>query len=326
MTSGSDNRIAYATLALSTILMGTAFTVSKYLVDAVPHQVAALLRFGLGGVVMAGCLAVAGGGIGISRRELQRVGFAGCFGIFGYNALFFWGLSLAPSVDGSVIVPILSPVITTTLAVVFLGDRASSPRVAGLALAVAGAVSFLLGSSTSASPHRLIGDLVYLAAAGSWSVYTLIGKRLLTGINPLKATTYATLCGSVLLAVLAAPELGSTRWSQMSPGAWLSIAYLVIGPTVIAYVFYYRGVKAVGPSTASLMLFLSPAVGAIGGSVFLGESLSWAQDLGSALMAAGALLAITQWRLRVPGEERVRAPRPAAKAPSEHLPTGKAGQ
>ncbi|QNP75530.1 DMT family transporter [Streptomyces roseirectus] len=286
-------------LTLNMALWGSAFPLSKAAVEDVPHQVAALLRFGFGGLAMLTWLLATRGRISLGRGDLARAATAGALGVFGYNALFFWGLSLAPSIDGSIIVPVFAPVLTIAFTVLIQRERTSAARATGLALGIGGAVVFLLGVGGLADGDRLLGDLIYLAAAVSWSAYTLVSKRMLTG-DPVQATALATLSGSVMLAVMALPAVPTVAWGSLSGNFWLVVAYLAIGPTAVAYVFYYRGVRAVGPATASVMMFLSPVFGAGGAVLFLDEGMSWTQGAGALLMLAGALLAVSgRWLPRL---------------------------
>lgn len=289
----------YVTLTLNMALWGSAFPLSKAAVETVPHQVAALLRFGFGGLAMLAWLLATGGRLSVSRRDLGRTAIAGALGVFGYNTLFFWGLSLAPSIDGSILVPVFAPVLTTAFTVLIQRQRTSAARAAGLALGIGGAVVFLLGVGGLSDRQRLLGDLVYVAAAVSWAAYTLVSKRMLTG-DPVRATALATMSGSVMLGIVALPAATTVAWTGLSGGFWLVVAYLAIGPTAVAYVFYYRGVRAVGPATASAMMFLSPVFGAGGAALFLGEGLGWIQGAGAMLMLVGAWLAVS-------GRVRLRA-------------------
>lgn len=309
----SEGASVYLMLTVTMALWGSAFPVSKVLVADVPHQVAALLRFGSGGLIMLLWLLITRGRISLTRQEVGRAALAGALGVFGYNTFFFWGLSLAPSIDGSIIVPVFAPVITSAVAVLVLRERTSPARIAGLTLGVGGAAVFLLGVGGTADGRRLLGDLVFLAAAVCWSAYTLVAKRLLTG-DPLRATALATLSGSLMLAVVAAPTVPSVQWGGLSGGFWVAMAYLAVGPTAVAYVFYYRGVHAVGPTMASVMMFLSPVFGAGGAALFLHEGLNWVQGGGALLMVMGALLAVLGAVPQRPAADREREVVDAADA------------
>jgi drug/metabolite transporter (DMT)-like permease len=297
----ADTAAPYVYLIITMALFGSAFASSKLVVGELPHQVAALLRFGGGAVVLLLLAVVIGNRHApFSRGDAVRAGAAGLVGVFAYNAFFFWGLSLAPSLDGAIIVPVLSPVFTTAYLVLTGHEVAGRARTSGLCLGVAGAVLFLAGAGAvdGLTGPRLVGDVIYLAAAACWASYSVMSKRMLHGIDPLRATAASTVVGGLALGLLAAPLLGDVRWSDVSEIAWWNVAYLVVGPTAVAYLFYYRGLRDVSPSTATVMMFAVPVFGTVCSVVFLGESFTGAQVTGSIVMIAGALLAVTQGKMR----------------------------
>ncbi|MYS84711.1 DMT family transporter [Embleya scabrispora] len=290
----------YLLLSITMVLWGGAFSGSKSVVEHVPHSVAALLRFG--GAALALLVAVVLFGdrqAKTSPHTGRRAAMAGVLGVFAYNGFFFWGLSLAPSLDAGILIPVMSPVITSFLLLVTGRERASRARLGGLALGLAGAVVFFLGASGSAhgNPSRLAGDALFLLSAVCWAAYTLAGPRVLAGIDPLRATTYATCAGALLLGVIAAPEIPSVEWSELPPGVWLDAVYLALGAAAVANLLYYRGVGAVGPASASLMMFTVPVVNIVCGTLFLGESFDAVQTAGALVLSAGAVLAALEGRL-----------------------------
>ncbi|MFI1969634.1 DMT family transporter [Streptomyces cinnamoneus] len=312
---------AYFYLLATMAFFGSAFTSSKVVVGHVPHQVAAALRFGGGALILVLILAVAarGGRIGsFSWRDAVRAGLVGLLGVFAYNVFFFWGLSLAPSIDGSIIVPVLSPVLTTGALLVMGRETASTARVVGLVLGVAGAVVFFLGigdGGGGVSGKRLLGDAVYLLGAAAWAAYSITSKRVLAGMEPLRATTYGTVAGALGLVVLAVPSVPDVDWGGLSGGVWANVVYLAIGPTAIAYLCFYRGLRSVSPSTATVVMFAVPVFGVTSSGIFLDESFTAVQVVGGVIMLAGALLAVTQGRfLRRPGGRTAAAPAAAAPA------------
>ncbi|WP_066933333.1 DMT family transporter [Streptomyces sp. NBRC 110611] len=283
---------------------GSAFAGSKAVVAHVPHQIAAALRFGGGALILLLLLVFIGRktrGAVLTRQQIVRAAAVGLIGVFAYNLFFFWGLSLAPSIDGSIIVPVLSPVITTAILLALGREKASGARIGGLALGVAGAVVFFIGAGgtgVDAGGSRLTGDLVFLLGALAWAIYSIASKKVLVGMDPLRATTFGTLAGALALLVFAAPSFPDVEWSALSSVTWVNIAYLAIGPTAVAYLFYYRGLRVVSPSTATVIMFTVPVFGVTCAVTFLGESFSGLQLAGAAVMLAGALLAVTQGRFR----------------------------
>ncbi|MER5895709.1 DMT family transporter [Streptomyces sp. NPDC001876] len=287
----------YLLLSITMVLWGSAFSSSKSVVEHVPHSVAALLRFGGAALVLLIAVRIFGGGRPAPRAR-RRAASAGVLGVFAYNGFFFWGLSLAPSLDAGVLIPVMSPVLTSLFLLLTGRGRASAGRLAGLALGLAGAAVFFLGAGggTQQYPSRLAGDALFLLSAVCWAAFTLAGPRVLSGIDTLSATAYATCTGAVLLGVLAAPDLPDVDWSGLPAGVWMNVVYLAVGAAAVANLLYYRGVGAVGPASASMMMFTVPVVNTVCGTVFLGESFTALQAVGALILSAGAGLAALQDR------------------------------
>ncbi|MBZ3904808.1 DMT family transporter [Streptomyces griseiscabiei] len=285
---------AYGWLLFTMVLWGSAFPSSKYAVEHVPHEVAALFRFGGGAAVL---LLMA-----LFQRPRQApplkavIGacVAGLVGVFGYNALFFWGVTMAPASDGGVMFPALTPVITTVVLILAGRESARPVRVLGLVIGAGGAALFFVTTTAHGvgGPERLMGDTVFLVGAAVWSVYTLLNRKLVVGMDPLQAVMYSTVAGSLALAVMAAPEFGEVRWSGLPTGFWINAVHLAIGPTAVAYLLYVRGIRDVGASTASVMMFAVPLFSTLFSFLFLGESFTWAQSGSALLMLGGAFIAV----------------------------------
>lgn len=319
-------QLPYFYLLTTMAFFGSAFASSKFLVGEMPHEIAAVLRFGLGAIVLLAMLPFVRGSATFTIRDAVRAGAVGLVGVFAYNFFFFWGLSLAPSLDGSIIVPVISPILTTLFLVLVGREAAGAARMAGLLLGVAGAAIFLVGAGTAGgfSGPRLLGDGIFLLGAVSWAAYSILSKKLLTGMEPLRATACGTAAGAVALLLVAAPAFGRADFGAVSGTGWLNVVYLAVGPTAIAYLFYYRGLRAVSPSTATIFMFAVPVFGAFFSVVLLGETLSAVQLVGAVVMIVGAVLAVTRGRFR--SGVRVVPQRPTEIGPvnvkrSESLPT-----
>src|ERR1700744_2701584 len=89
-------------------------------------------------------------------------------------------------------------------------------------------------------------------------------------------------------------ELGldnSAYASANSLGVVAAVAYVAIFPSLVAYIFYNRGVELLGPTRAGVYLFLVPIFGAVLATFFLGETLHLFHAVAFGLIVAGVLLA-----------------------------------
>lgn len=312
---------AYGWLLFTMVLWGSAFPSSKYAVEHVPHEVAALFRFGGGALVLLLITLFRRPERTPPLRAVLGACVAGVVGVFGYNALFFWGVTMAPASDGGVIFPALTPVITTVVLVLSGRESARPVRVIGLVLGLAGAALFFVTTTAhgAGGSDRLMGDTIFLVGAAVWSGYTLLNRTLVVGMDPVQAVMYSTVAGSVALGAMAVPECGSVQWSGLSGGFWLNAVHLAIGPTAVAYLLYVRGIRDVGASMASVMMFAVPLFSTVFSFLFLGESFTWAQAGSALLMLGGAFTAVISGHAA--GAARAADPaRPSAPPrPAEHI-------
>ena len=276
-------------LVLTMVFWGSAFVTSKMIVFEVPPDVGAVLRFGLGALLMMGVLFRRSAKPFPPRDVWGRIAAVGIVGVTAFNTCFFHGLALAPASDAAMIIPAISPVFTAVAGILFLGEPARFHRVAGLAISLVGATLFFWGviAHTSGQATRLFGDLFLLGAAASWAGYSILSRPLLMKIGPLPATAWSMLLGSLLLLLLSLPRLNVVPWTGLSVKFWFVLAYLAVFPTVIAYLLWMEGIRAIGSGPATSFMFLAPVSALLLAAMLLGERPTLLQGAGGAIMLFG---------------------------------------
>lgn len=129
-----------------------------------------------------------------------------------------------------------------------------------------------------------------ICAATCWAVYTVLGRHALKGLSPIASTTYAALWGFALLLVASFVILHGAVEMAVSWPAVAALLYLGVFGTVVAFVWYYQGVKAIGPTRTAVFNNLIPAFGVLLGTVLLGEQLYISMLIGGALVISGVAL------------------------------------
>jgi drug/metabolite transporter (DMT)-like permease len=237
---------------------------------------------------------VEGGLPRLNRSQLAATAALGLTGIFLYNVCFFAALARMPAGRTALFVA-LNPIVTALVAAALFRERLGAVKWLGIVIALLGAavlitrgdlVSVLVDISRSIG----LGEILMFCAISSWAAYTLIGRSVLKGLTPIAATTYAALWGLLFLAVGAAFELPSIEWSRFGWQVWVSIFYLGAFGTVIGFVWYYEGVKAIGPSRTAVFNNLVPAFGIVLASLLLGEPILVSMLVGGALAIIGVTL------------------------------------
>jgi drug/metabolite transporter (DMT)-like permease len=282
----------YARLALVPVIWGGTFVAGRLLALEVAPSVGALLRFIVASAaLLAACLVVERRLPLPTRRQFIATLGLGATGVLAYNLLFLAALALLPASRSSLIVA-LNPAITIAAAALLFGERLSPRRWLGVAVALLGVWIVI----TRGDPRSLFagavgaGELLMFGAVCAWAAYTLIGRGMAAGLSPLAASTWATLNGTVMLAIVAAPRLGEVDWATLSPLAALCVLYLGLFGTAVAFVWYLRAVQVLGPARTVIFNNLVPVFGAAFGVLLLGEPLSASMLAGGAIAVAGVML------------------------------------
>ena len=282
----------YAKLVAVPAIWGGTFIAGRILALALPAAVGSLLRFV---VAVAALLAAAwwieGGLPRLTRRQLLGTVLLGATGIFAYNLFFLGALARLPASRTSLIIA-LNPVVTIAAASLLLGERMSPRRWLGVAVALVGVWIVISRGDVLGSVGGAVGlgELLMFGGVCSWAAYTLIGRRVLAGLTPLAATTWAALWGAALLALAALPKLGQVDVADLSLPVVLSVLYLGVLGTAVGFVWYYQAVQRLGASRTVIFNNLVPVFGATFGVLLLGEPLLPSMLLGGAIAVAGVML------------------------------------
>ena len=282
----------YIKLLLTAFFWGGTFISGRMLAGTVTPFCAAFFRF----LIATGCLYVIvirryGAIPRLEKRQILPVILLGLTGVFAYNVLFFNGLRLIPASRASIIIA-NNPIVISVLSALFFGEALSLIKVAGILISVSGAIIAI----SNADPISLFaggigqGDLFILGCVLSWSTYSLLGKRVIRDLSPLLATSHAAAIGVTGLFIPALMEGMPTFVGMYSLVDWSNLAYLGIFGTVIGFVWYYDGIRRIGPSRASLFINFVPISAILLAHVILGEPLTPSLLVGAIMVIAGVSL------------------------------------
>jgi drug/metabolite transporter (DMT)-like permease len=224
-----------------------------------------------------------------SPRETVLVIGLGILGISLYKLLFTAGLALVEASRAALIVP-TNPAFTALFAAIFLKERLGSVRAAGIALCVLGALWVLTKGNILTLRHLDLGlgELLLVLCIFMWSAYTLLGRVALSGLPALALTAYVMTAGSLMLAIPAWLEHDS--FAQATWQSWAALGYLVVFGTVLPFLWFYEGVKALGAARAAQFINLVPPLAVAESVLILGEPMTPALYVGTALVVAGLYL------------------------------------
>jgi len=250
------------------------FTAARYVVATVTLFL--LVRWRLGPVRPPARLALA----------LVALGMLG-FG--GYQVLWSIGLTQITAGDSALIIAV-SPVLTVLLAGAVGMDRVTTPKVAGALIAFAGVAVVVAAGHELSLGASLIGDLLTLGAAVLWAIYTVVGTRMLRQVDPLQATAWAVLGGTLFLLPFGLFNVMTSPPAVVSLPAVVALLYSGALAAAVANVLVFNAIRLIGPARVTVSQFLVPAGAVVLGAIFLAEPVGVAQVVGGAIIVLGVWL------------------------------------
>ena len=250
--------------AFCNVLWAGAYISGKYLIGtpASPGfgpMRAAFLRFAISGAVLWLYLrATKPERLVVQRADYVPMAFIGIFGITLTYLLNYAGLARSAATAAALILS-TEPVWVILLAVLFLRERMTLAKAAGIVLGLGGAFLVVLstGSTTEASAKTaLIGNALIVASLLVESCGILVIKRLASRYSGFTITVWQFLIGSACLLPFAVGEHLRVGWQTPSPAAWLALGYLVIACTITAYTLWFVLLEKADASRLSIFLFL----------------------------------------------------------------------
>jgi drug/metabolite transporter (DMT)-like permease len=285
----------YIKLVFVGLFWGATFSAGRIVAQAVPHMVAAAGRFAIAcSLLVALAYKLEGGLPRLTRQQLVATFALGVTGIFIYNVSFFAALAHMPAGRAALFVA-LNPIVTALALAILFKERLSKRKWFGITIAFIGAFVVITRGDISGALHDLstsigIGELIMFCAITSWAAYTIIGRHALKDLSPVAATCYASFWGFLLLCCGAAFELPTVDISRFTWQVIAAIGYLAIFGTVIAFVWYYEGVKTIGPARTAVFNNLVPVFGILFGALLLHEPILISMIIGGALVIIGVTL------------------------------------
>jgi drug/metabolite transporter (DMT)-like permease len=291
MLHGVRGRVAAVKLMLLGTVVIWAFniTVTRYVLTHGFRPLAyASIRYGAAALLFTGLTirrerSIAVGG----RRSVVLLGAAAVL-LFANQIAFVYALKLTSATTVALILgttPIFAALASSALGLERLTLRfwlAALIAFAGVALVAAGS-----GGSFSSD---LGGDLLAVALAATWAVYSVLISPLMRRFSPYRISTVVLLAMTLPLVLVSLPQLTDQDYGGLGGLVWIGLAFAVVGPLVLTNVLWFTAIDRVGPSRATLFANLQPFLGAVFALLLLSESLTGLAIAGGFLIAAGILL------------------------------------
>ncbi len=283
---------AYLLLVATTLLWAGNTIASRLAVGHVSPMALTSLRWF---IVLAVLLPLSGRRMAQDWPKLRpftvKIVWMAFCGFTGFNALFY-AAAYSTGAANLAIFQGMIPVFVMLGAWLLFKTPVTAMQWIGFVIAFAGVVVVgLKGNLTSLNAQGFSsGDLLMLSATLLSAAYTL-GLRQRPAVSGLVFFTALALAASLTSLPLIAGEIALGRFQMPTLTGWLIMAYIALLPSLIAQLFYIRGVELIGPSRAGLFVNLVPVFGTTLAAMLPNEPFAVYHVIGLALVIGGIILA-----------------------------------
>jgi drug/metabolite transporter (DMT)-like permease len=289
MSSAALKRIQVLCAAL---FWGVSFVATKAALREVGPLTIITLRFGMGVLILLFALWQARLIRMVNGRDLFLLAILGMLSIAIHQGLQVTGL-LFTSASSMAWLVALTPVFTAILAWLFLSEVFGPLKVLGLVIALVGAIAVVTKGALSPETLHLpstMGDMLALASALNWSIFSVASKPLLRRLPPKLMMAYVMLIGWLIVLPFWGAGQGWNEIGHLSTSGWAAIAFLGIFCSGLAYIFWYDALAEIDASQVAAFIYIEPLVTVIAAAIILGEPFTAATFIGGLTILVGVYL------------------------------------
>ena len=269
--------------AIIYLVWGSTFLAIRIGVREVPPFLLAAMRFLVAGFVLCAWMIARGERLPSGRQWVSALVLGVPIFVIDYG-LVFWAEQRVPSGVAAVMMATI-PAFTALSEVILLRTQRITIRLSSALLVGIAGVAVLMSRSLNlgGEPIDRGGAVALIVAALAWSVGSALIRKLPLPPSRVMSSGSQMLAGGVLLAVTAAAlgEFRGFRPSAVSHGAWLSLLYLIVAGSIIAFTAYVWLIHHESPTKVSTYAYVNPVVAVLIGYFLAGETLDLRVALGT---------------------------------------------
>jgi len=225
------------------------------------------------------------------RAGLPTMIFLSVTGIAAFNTMQYWALEHTQALN-TLLLQSAAPLFVAIWSLILLRVHLTAAQALGVALSMTGVLVILLHGDLAALADIEFnkGDIIFTVALAIFGAYSVMSLKR-PKIHDLSFGAFTFGCGAACLIPLLTFELFSRPVMALDMANLLSLLYVAVFPSTLAYLCFNRGVQLIGANRAAPFFHLVPAFGSVMAIVFLGEQPQLFHVVGFALVLTGVFVA-----------------------------------
>jgi drug/metabolite transporter (DMT)-like permease len=236
----------------------------------------------------------------IERKDIFRFIACAGFGMVINMNMFFKGLELSTPINSSVVITI-SPVLLLILSYFILKEKITLLKGVGIGIGLIGAlVLILFGAKTQPNaPNIPLGNILFVVNATSYALYLIFVKPLVAKYSSITLMKFLFLIAFVINLPIGFSQFSEVAWSGLVFSEIWKLIFVVVGTTVLTYLFNIYALKQLSPSVIGAFMYLQPLIATLFAILLGADQLSPLRILAAALIFTGVFLSTRKKKIQV---------------------------
>jgi drug/metabolite transporter (DMT)-like permease len=228
--------------------------------------------------------------------ERALIGFA-ILGVVLNQTLFLAGLAFTSAHIAAILITAM-PVFALGAAIVVGRERATAMKIGGILFAAAGALLVVGFEGVEGTTRSLIGAILIIINSLSFAMYLVLSKPMMARLTARRVIRRMFVVSAIVMIPIAAFPLARQTWTMIPREAWLGLAFVIMGPSVVAYLLNAWALTHAESSLVATYTYVQPVLTAILAAAFLHEHIKRTVIVAAAMIFAGVYLAGLRERRR----------------------------
>ena len=247
----------------------------------------------------------------VERKDIPLILFLAFSGVTIFFIAQYTGIQMASASVASILVCLLSPILISVFSTYLFKETLSKSQLLGIGIASVGTLTVVVGGTFNLQGNLtfFLGSLILLTTPLLWTVYTLLGKKIMQKYDPFLVVAYVNILGGLFLVPFSLAENSFNNIFALIIPEWLAVLYLAFTCSLIGYFIWFYVMKRSSAAATSSFLFAEPLVTVLFAAIFVREEVTLFAVGGGLLIFIGVLLITTKRKARFSSRELERLSR-----------------
>lgn len=234
----------------------------------------------------------------IHPKDKLKILFLSLFGVVINQFFFIYGLSITTPINSAIIM-ISNPIIVFLLSTLILNKTGHIhfewKKWLGLFMGIIGAfILILFKGNFSFGSDTYIGDVMTLLNSASWAIFLIYGKDMLQKYHTVAVMKWMFLMGSLVALPVCIYFVIQQDWLHIPIHIWLSISFVVVATTFVAYLLNTYGLKLLSTSVVSMYIYIQPFLATLFAVMLGKDSINMTKIIAGCFVLLGIYLVNTK--------------------------------